>query len=83
MRFSFKDTDDFKNIGVGVEHNFELEEGLSHIVAPGKSEESALLFRLKSTLDEYKMPIMGRNLQHKEGVKLIEQWINSLENEIE
>ena len=83
MRFSFKDTGDFKNIGVGVEHNFELEEGFSHIVSPGKSTESALLFRISSTLDEYKMPIMGRNLQHKEGVKLIEQWINSLENEIE
>jgi len=83
MRFSFNDTSDFKNIGVGVEHNFELEEGFSHIVSPGKSKESALLFRLSSTLDEYKMPIMGRNLQHKEGVKLIEQWINSLENKIE
>jgi len=80
MRFSFKDTNDFKNIGVGLQHNFELEEEFSHIVAPGKSEDSALLFRLSSTLDEFKMPIMGRNLQHKEGVKLIEQWINSLHN---
>ena len=79
MRFSFKDTEDFANMGVDVEHNFELEGDLSHIIAPGKPEESALLFRLKSTLDEYKMPIMGRNLQHKEGVQLIEQWINSLE----
>lgn len=83
MRFSFNKTNNFENIGVGVEHSFELGEELSHIIAPGDSEQSALLFRLKSTLDEYKMPIMGRNLQHKEGVKLIEQWINSLENKIE
>lgn len=80
MRFSFDKTGDFKNMGVGVKHSFQLEEELSHIITPGKAEDSALLFRISSTLDEYKMPIIGRNLQHKEGVLLIEQWINSLES---
>ncbi|TJY38231.1 hypothetical protein [Pontimicrobium aquaticum] len=80
MRFSFNKTEDFKNMGVGVQHSFELGQELSHIISPGKSDDSALLFRISSTLDEYKMPIIGRNLQHKEGVQLIEQWINSLED---
>jgi len=37
-----------------------------------------LLYRISSTLDEFKMPIIGRTLQHKEGVTLIDAWIKSL-----
>lgn len=80
MRFSFDKTDDFINMGVCVDHTFELEKDFSHIVSPGNSEESALLFRISSTLDEFKMPIIGRTLQHEEGVRLIKEWINSLDN---
>ena len=79
IRFEFNKTEEFSNMGVDVVHTFGINEALSHIVAPGNPEESALFFRLSSTLDEYKMPIIGRSLQHKEGVDLIEDWIKSLE----
>ncbi len=81
LRFPFNKTEDAINMGVNIEHSFKLEQGLSHIVTPGKASESALLFRISSTLDEYKMPIIGRTQQHKEGVELINQWINSLDND--
>lgn len=79
MRFAFNKTEDPKYIGVGVQHGFDIDESLKHIVSPGNTETSALLFRMRSTLDEFKMPIIGRALKHKEGVQLIEQWINSLD----
>ena len=79
MRFAFNKTEDLVNIGVGVQHGFDIDNALTNIVTPGSAENSALLYRLSSTLDEYKMPIIGRTLQHKEGVQLIEKWINSLE----
>lgn len=80
IRFEFNKTEDLKNMGVDVSHTFGIDEALTHIVAPGNPDASALLFRISSTLDEYKMPIMGRSLQHKEGVDLLQSWIKSLEN---
>ena len=79
IRFEFNKTDVLTNMGIDVAHTFGIDEALSHIVAPGDPEASALLFRISSTLDEYKMPIMGRSLQHKEGVDLLQTWIKSLE----
>lgn len=79
IRFEFNKTEELSNMGVDVVHTFGIDESLSHIISPGKPNESALFFRLSSTLDEYKMPIIGRGLQHQEGVALLERWINSLE----
>ena len=81
IRFAFNKTGDGINMGVGVKHSFEIEKALTHIVSPGSTINSALFYRISSTLDEFKMPIMGRTLQHKEGVDLIEKWINSLEKQ--
>ncbi len=80
MRFAFNETADSSNMGVGVKHSFEIEKSLTHIVSAGNPINSALLYRISSTLDEFKMPIIGRTLQHKEGVELIDAWINSLKN---
>lgn len=81
IRFEFNETEDISNMGVDVVHTFGIDDALSHIVAPGSPEESALFFRLSSTLDEYKMPIIGRSLQHEEGVDLLKSWIKSLDKE--
>jgi len=78
IRFAFNETEDVSNMGVGVKHSFEIEKSLTHIVSAGNSTNSALLYRISSTLDEFKMPIIGRTLQHKEGVTLIDAWIKSL-----
>jgi uncharacterized repeat protein (TIGR03806 family) len=78
LRFAFKETEDISNMGVGVNPSFDVDESITQIVAPGEASKSAMLFRISSTLDEVKMPILGRTLQHKEGVQLIKEWINSL-----
>ena len=79
IRFEFNKTEEISNMGVDVVHTFGIDETLSHIVSPGDPEASALFFRISSTLDEFKMPIIGRSLQHKEGVELLEDWIKSLD----
>ena len=47
-------------------------------IAPGSPEESILLYRMQSIDPGIMMPESGRSLTHKEGVKLIEEWILNL-----
>lgn len=78
MRFEFNKTEDISNLGVCVESVFYINPDISHVVKPNEIEKSALFFRLNSNEDQYKMPLIGRTLNHSEGIELIEEWINSL-----
>ncbi|MFK7950455.1 MAG: SO2930 family diheme c-type cytochrome [Saprospiraceae bacterium] len=50
-------------------------------IHPGEPEKSILLFRMQSNDPGIMMPELGRVLEHKEGVALVEKWIASLEKE--
>lgn len=78
-RFSFELTEDPANMGVCVSADTPIPgfEG-ANIVTPGDPGNSILHFRLSSVEEQYRMPLLGRTLQHVEGVALIEEWINSL-----
>lgn len=52
--------------------------GYSFDIVPGKPEESIYVCRMESTDAKYKMPTVGRNLVHTEGVALVQDWIASL-----
>lgn len=47
-------------------------------IVPGKPSESILLYRMQSDDPGIRMPELGRQLLHKEGVELIERWIKEL-----
>lgn len=47
-------------------------------IVPGKPHESILLYRLESTDPGIRMPELGRQLVHNEGVALIKAWIRSM-----
>lgn len=81
MRFEFNKTEDLSNLGVCIESVFYINPAISHIVKPGVTERSALFFRISSDEDQYKMPLIGRTLNHEEGIELVEEWINSLTQE--
>ncbi|MCB1692231.1 MAG: hypothetical protein KDI19_05655 [Pseudomonadales bacterium] len=53
--------------------------GRSVSIMPGHPEESILTFRIESEDPAVKMPEMGRSLVHREGARLIEAWIRSLD----
>lgn len=52
-----------------------------HGIVPGKAEESIFTYRLASTNPAEMMPELGRSLSHKEGVALIEEWINAMDGD--
>ena len=80
MRFGFNDYENDSDLGVCIEHDFYLGDDVTHIVASGNPEGSALYFRVASDQEEFQMPLIGRTLVHEEGLALLEEWINSLEN---
>lgn len=49
--------------------------GLLFDIEPGKPEKSILHYRMLSNDPGIMMPELGRAMQHKEGLKLIEDWI--------
>lgn len=72
-----------ENIGICVEPDEDLGGGLSHIIKPGNIGRSTLFFRLNTTAEEVRMPLLGRTLIHDEAIALIEEFINQLETECE
>ena len=80
MRFGFSSTEDYSNIGVCVDPDTDLGFELGDIVQPGDARNSVLHFRINSIEPSNRMPLLGRQIIHAEGVELIENWINSLNN---
>lgn len=47
-------------------------------ILPGEADQSILTYRMNSTEVGIAMPELGRTTIHQEGVKLIREWINSM-----
>ncbi len=47
-------------------------------IVPGKPQESILLYRMEEDDPGIRMPELGRQLAHREGVELIRQWIRQM-----
>ncbi|WP_298901240.1 Ig-like domain-containing protein [uncultured Psychroserpens sp.] len=82
MRFAFNENDDDTNKGLCVTPDTQIA-GATHIVVPGDIDASVLRFRVNSIEEQNRMPLLGRTLKHAEGVRLIDEWINSLSGECE
>jgi uncharacterized repeat protein (TIGR03806 family) len=52
--------------------------GRLHDIVPGQPDASILVYRIESTEPEIRMPEIGRNLVHAEGVALIREWITAM-----
>lgn len=52
--------------------------GRAQDVTPGQPDLSIMLCRLESTAGNVRMPPLGRNLVHTEGVALIREWMTGL-----
>lgn len=53
--------------------------GHSFSIVPGNADESIMIYRMNSTNPGAMMPELGRRLVHHEGVDLIANWINSMD----
>ncbi|MHA4869637.1 SO2930 family diheme c-type cytochrome [Duganella sp. PWIR1] len=52
--------------------------GRNYDIAPGKPDDSIMLYRLASAETGIMMPELGRGSAHKEGVALIREWIAAM-----
>ena len=52
--------------------------GFTYVIEPGNADESILTYRMNTSEINARMPEIGRELIHQEGVQLIKDWINSL-----
>jgi len=54
--------------------------GLRYDILPGKPDQSILMFRLLSTHPDVMMPELGKRMVHEEGVELVRQWIEAMDD---
>ncbi|SMC52628.1 hypothetical protein [Moheibacter sediminis] len=85
IKLAYSETADPLNLGVCIVPNINISgfvgEEVTHIVVPNNPGKSAMYHRIKSDLENIRMPMIGRSLVHDEAVTLTTQWINSLEGE--
>jgi len=81
IRLNYAATTDDVNLGICEIPDENLGNGLTHIIRPGNIGRSTLFFRLNTTAEEVRMPLLGRTLIHDEAITLIEEYINQLTNE--
>lgn len=79
LRLAFDENDDEINMGVCIDPETPIP-GYENdkLVTPGDADNSILFFRMSTTKEQYRMPLIGRSLAHDEGVELVREWINSL-----
>ena len=52
--------------------------GLQYDIVPGDPDKSIVMYRIMATEPEIRMPELGRNLVHDEGVTLVREWITAM-----
>lgn len=78
IRLNYTESSDPENIGICVVPEEDLGNGLTRIIDPGNINRSTLFYRLNTTAEEVRMPLLGRTLIHDEAITLIEDYINEL-----
>lgn len=78
IRLAFSETGLGTNMGICVEPDEQLDPSLVEIIVPGNVNKSMMHFRLSSTSESNRMPLLGRSLVHDEGVQLLKDFINSI-----
>lgn len=78
IRLSFSQTTALSKLGVCVMADEPIDPSLEKIITPGNPNKSVMHFRLNSVNENTRMPLLGRTIVHDEGVDLLKQWINTL-----
>ncbi len=76
MRLGFSETNLAVNMGLCVEPEEFINSTLVYIIKPSDKNRSMMYYRLNSTVQSERMPLLGRTLVHQEGLALLEEWIN-------
>lgn len=79
LRLAFSETDIRENLGVCIAPDENIGSQLKYIILPQRPDRSVMYYRLMSSDENIRMPLLGRSIVHEEGVALLEEWINTLE----
>jgi len=63
-------------MGLCVEPDEIINTTLINIITPANKDRSMMHFRMMSTDENVRMPLLGRTIVHQEGLDLLEEWIN-------
>ena len=78
LRMAFEETTNEANLGVCVTPQEQFSPILSHIIARGNVQRSMLYYRLNTTVEQYRMPLIGRTMIHTEAVEMFNEYISGL-----
>lgn len=76
MRFNFSNTN-LSQFGLCMVPTAQIDGG-PYVINGGRAEQSELIIRISSNEESVQMPIIGRTIQHEEGIQLMKDWINSI-----
>jgi uncharacterized repeat protein (TIGR03806 family) len=80
LRLAFSETMVPSNLGQCVTPDEEIDPLLIQIIMPGNINKSMMHFRMNSTDENTRMPLLGRTLVHDEGVALLRDYILSIDD---
>ena len=80
LRLAFSETINSQNMGICIvpDEQISSQAQLIEIIVPGNVQKSMMHFRLNSTAENNRMPLLGRTIVHEEGVQLLKDFINSI-----
>jgi len=76
VRLAFNENALAVNMGLCVEPEELINSSQAYIIKPSDKNRSMMYYRMNSTLPSERMPLLGRTLVHREGLQLLEDWIN-------
>ncbi len=80
LRLAFRESTIYENLGVCVTPDMTIPGyDETTLVVPGDAESSIMLYRVATSEEEFRMPMVGRSIAHDEFVALLTDWINSLD----
>lgn len=79
IRLAFNETVTPSNLGICIEPQEFINNSLTHIISRGSAERSEMYYRLNSVLENERMPLLGRTIQHTEALELMDEWISSMQ----
>jgi uncharacterized repeat protein (TIGR03806 family) len=80
LRLAFSETALSANMGVCIPPDENIDPSLVSIIVPGNINKSVMHFRLNSTDESKRMPLLGRTLVDEEGVQLLKDYILSIDD---
>jgi hypothetical protein len=80
LRLAFSETLLSINMGLCVTPDENIDPLLIQIIMPGNIAKSAMYYRLNSTDESNRMPLLGRTLVDEEAVQLLKDYILSIDD---